>query len=97
MPTRIEDEYAATAVIGEEKLASETMTEWKLEEAPCQVKLVDILQFVNLRKNISKPFPISIVISAWDCVQDQGLEPDEWLSKHLPLLWQYLKSTSRDL
>lgn len=55
---------------------------------PTEVQLVELLQFVNHLRN--KPVVLTIVISAWDVVEDMNLLPEEYLRNRLTLLWQYL-------
>jgi hypothetical protein len=68
---------------------------WSIELASKQVKLVDLLQFVaELRE---EPLRIAVAISAWDLVEKAaaGLlpkEPSLFLAKQWPLLAQYLES-----
>jgi hypothetical protein len=69
---------------------------WKHNDVPTQVILVDLLQI--LHSKINRPIKLSVIISAWDLITNakdkdiNGLTPDEWLTKNLPLLSQYLKS-----
>src|SRR5262249_33672713 len=65
---------------------------WTPGLAPTQVQLVDLLQFIQQHPSPAHPFRVAVVVSAWDLVRAQGQEPDAWLEKHLPLLWQYLKA-----
>lgn len=71
--------------------------DWSIEQASRQVKLVDLLQFVaELREG---PIRIAIAISAWERVEKaaSGLfpkEPSRFLTKHWPLLAQFLESNN---
>ena len=38
---------------------------------------------------------LGVVISAWDCVKDEQLNPSAWVEHRLPLLWQFLKANDR--
>lgn len=66
--------------------------DWSADLAPTQVKLVELLQFL-----MSGPLNIgsrrlAVLISAWDEVEAEGLDPAEVLRIKLPLLDQYLRS-----
>jgi hypothetical protein len=70
------------------------VTEWSIEQAAKQVKLVDLLQFVAELRNT--PLRIAVAISAWDIVEmvklsDYPKQPSEFLAKQWPLLMQYLE------
>ncbi len=55
---------------------------------PTEVQLVELLQFINHLRD--KPVVLTVVISAWDVVEDTKLLPEEYLKDRLTLLWQYL-------
>jgi len=59
--------------------------------ASTQVKLVELLQFVNYLRSSDKPPSIAVVVSAWDLVRASIL-PSSWLENNLPLLFQFLTS-----
>lgn len=64
---------------------------WDAALSPDQVKLVDILQSLrNIHLNADDG-KLAIFLSAWDLVEDQGLEPENLLSARMPLLDQYLE------
>ena len=73
-------------------LPDETAT-WAAEHAPTAVKLVELLQFVA-RLNTRRPFMLSVVVSAWDTLGDGAPQPSEWISRRLPLVWQYLAANT---
>jgi hypothetical protein len=69
--------------------------EWDPENAPTQVQLVDLLQFVDERASTSRAIRVAVIVSAWDLVLDQY--PGEsgardWLENRTPFLDQYFKS-----
>ncbi len=69
----------------------ENPTEWEPSFAPTQVKIVDLLQVLSsppLDVGVRK---LSIMLSAWDKVEDENLHPAEYISQKMPLLNQYLK------
>lgn len=85
-------EYAQTkqpALVGTPP--SQTQNEpskWNIEEAPTQVQLVELLQIISSRDYFQGPLKLAIVISAFDLVSQ--LSPDQYVSRELPLLRQFL-------
>jgi hypothetical protein len=69
-------------------------TVWEPEIAPTQVVLVDLLQNLRYLRAASASMKIAILVSAWDEVKSQKLDPQAWLTKRLPLLSQYLTANS---
>ena len=55
---------------------------------PTQVALVDVLQLICEQRG-PRRWRVALVISAWDLTQD-GITPEEFVAKNLPLLVQYL-------
>lgn len=66
---------------------------WVAKDAPTQVQMVEVLQF--LAELAGRRMRLALVVSAWDLVGD-GLSPDGWVARDLPLLWQFLQ-TNPDL
>lgn len=64
---------------------------WDAALSPDQVQLVDILQSLRHNGLNADDGKIAIFLSAWDLVEDQGLEPENLLSARMPLLNQYLE------
>jgi len=69
-----------------------TAVQWDPEKSPTQVQLVEILQFISHRDHFQPPFRLAIMISAWDTIARFKDTPQQWLSKRLPLLDQFLRS-----
>ena len=67
-------------------------TDWNAKLAPTQVQLVEILQFLMAEGLRVGDRRLAILITAWDQVEGEGLEPAEILELKLPLLHQYLQS-----
>lgn len=65
---------------------------WDSEQAPTQVQLVDILQFMSGRSYFRPGFRLAVVVSAWDCVTPKDRRPSDWIKTELPLLKQFLES-----
>lgn len=57
-----------------------------------QVKIVDLLQFLSTHVPGFKSIKVSLVISAWDVVNEyyDNISPEDFLRKKLPLLFQFL-------
>jgi hypothetical protein len=70
-----------------------TLPEWRAEQAPTQVQLVELLQFVDGRFD-RRMIPVAIIVSAWDLIANNYASAEEWLSQRLPLLHQYLRANS---
>jgi hypothetical protein len=73
-------------------------SDWQIEDACGQVKLVDLLQFIAEIRRCESPIRVAVAISAWDLVEKapKGLEaempkePTRFLSTRWPLLAQFL-------
>lgn len=66
--------------------------DWHPRLAPTQVQLVDLLQLISHAPAGKAGRKISVMISAWDKVEDEKLTPDAFLTEKLPLLAQYLEA-----
>ena len=67
--------------------------DWSHSHVPTQVNLVDLLQLLSAEM-VGRRFRLAIVVSAWDLVEGEGLQPSEWLARDLPLLDQFVESAS---
>ncbi len=82
----------------EPKPAEPTESEWDIEQAPTQVKTVELLQFLDCHLAHRRPVPLAIVISAWDLAEKLAGElaaavtPGSWLAARLPQLDQYIRA-----
>lgn len=63
---------------------------WRAALAPTQVVLVDLLQGLVRKTRTRHALRVALVISAWDAIDGERLSPDEWITRRLPLLSQYL-------
>ncbi|QDG74807.1 hypothetical protein [Labrenzia sp. PHM005] len=68
------------------------VVEWSAELAPTQVQVVELLQFLMSSELSVGPRRLAVLISAWDEVKGDGMDPEEVLKVKLPLLDQYLRS-----
>jgi hypothetical protein len=64
---------------------------WHPRLAPTQVQLVDLLQSLQSAPFDVGPRRVAVILSAWDRASAEGLAPEEYLARHLPLLSQYLQ------
>lgn len=88
-PQWVVDEVALARKLGL-AIGAEADVAWHPRLAPTQVQLVDLLQLLRVRPLDAGPRRLTIMLSAWDKVEAEGLAPREFLEAHLPLLAQYL-------
>ncbi|GAB3956365.1 hypothetical protein GCM10028805_46000 [Spirosoma harenae] len=80
-----------------EDQSSTELKEWSHEMVPSQVKLTDLLQLILGQKSKNEVTKLSIIISAWDLVENQDnfkIEPSQWVKVNLPMFYQYLYCNS---
>ncbi|MBB5942853.1 hypothetical protein [Xanthomonas sp. 3307] len=68
-------------------------TAWSHKDVPVQVRLVDLLQFLQHRPFQRRQRKLAVCVSAWDLI-DGGITPETWLARELPLLNQFLLNNS---
>lgn len=68
---------------------------WDPVQAPTQVQLVELLQFIADREYFQPPFRLALVISAWDQLKGLLSSPTKWLADEMPFLFQFLESNRR--
>lgn len=64
--------------------------EWSAEFVPEQVHLVDLLQFLLRSPFARRQRRLAVVVSAWDAVLEPKPTPEQWLTRELPFLDQFL-------
>jgi len=64
---------------------------WHPKDAPTAVQIVEILQMVRCNALRSPARRLAIMLSAWDKVEAEGLDPEPFLARELPFLDQYLR------
>ena len=64
---------------------------WHPRLAPTQVQLVDLLQLLRRSPLDIGPRRLVVMLSAWDKALGEGLTPEAYLARKLPLLNQYLR------
>lgn len=70
------------------------LREWSHELVPEQVRLVDLLQFIEGPPFARRRRRLAVAISAWDVVDAAALSPNDWLARELPFLHQFLSANS---
>src|SRR5258708_35992349 len=79
-----------------EEKDEEGFVPWDSTQAPTQVQLVELLQFIAGREYFKPPFRLALVISAWDDVlKVKKTSPAKWLAGEMPFLSQFLESNRR--
>jgi hypothetical protein len=71
-------------------LPAQSYSDWTPELAPTQVELVELLQFIRVRRRDVNVLPLAAVVSAWDLVPEPAPSVEKWVAQQLPLLSQYL-------
>jgi hypothetical protein len=90
-PTWVAEQMAIAKGAGLGQIQAEVI-DWTASLAPTQVQVVELLQFLMSAPLYVGPRRIAVLISAWDQVEGEGLEPAELLAVKLPLLDQYLRN-----
>jgi GTPase SAR1 family protein len=74
------------------KMPEPTVSEkWHPKDAPTAVQVVEMLQMLRCNALRSPAKRLAIMLSAWDKVEEEGLDPEAFLARELPLLDQYLR------
>lgn len=89
-PQWVVDEVAMSEKLGLPVPEDEEIA-WHPRMAPTQVQAVGLLQLLREGPLDVGPRRLGIMLSAWDKVADEGLEPQAYLEAKLPLLNQYLR------
>ena len=63
---------------------------WHPKDAPTAVQVVEMLQMLRCNALRSPAKRLAIMLSAWDKVEEEGLDSEAFLARELPLLDQYL-------
>jgi hypothetical protein len=85
---------SVAAVVAGSKAPPSTIEPWSFEKMPTQVALVELLQFIL--EGSARRVRIAVVISAWDLVEKASFTgtPQEYLSREMPLLRQFLDANN---
>lgn len=92
-PKWIVDEVALSREAGLPMPAGQEV-QWHPRIAPTQVQLVDLLQLLRVPPLDIGCRRLAIMLSAWDKASGEGLAPQMYLERKLPLLAQYLRRGS---
>lgn len=66
--------------------------EWRPDNVPEQVRLTELLQFLQRPPFVRRLRRLVVVISAWDVISSPQPTPRDWLSREFPFLFQYLSA-----
>ena len=85
-------ESAQTSGSGDGKPTTSASNEppWDPDKTPLQVRLVDLLQAMQVEPFGKKPVKVAVIVSAWDLTVETSAEV--WLAKRYPLLDQFLRN-----
>jgi hypothetical protein len=87
---RLLDSQSHTTLLHKDAGTIEKAIPWD-RTMPCiQVKIIELLQFIEYLRDSIEPMRLAIVLSAWDLVESQNITPSAFLEKQLPLLRQFL-------
>lgn len=60
---------------------------------PTEVQIVELLQDIDfLTDKKSRAIPLTIIVSAWDIVENTYSDPESCIKERTPLLWQFLQA-----
>lgn len=90
-PAWVTERAAQRKATGRQKITSFPEA-WHPSLAPTQVQLVDLLQLISHAPVGRSGRRVAVMISAWDKVEGEKLNPDAFLIAKLPLLAQYLEA-----
>lgn len=68
------------------------IVEWSPELVPEQVRLVELLQFLQYPPFKRRRRRVAVLVSAWDVLPNPDLAPEEWVKRELPLLYQFMNT-----
>ncbi len=85
-------ELAPALAGAEEEIEPHEIREWVPQMMPQQVRLVELLQFLQQRPFLRRQRKVGVIVSAWDVIGDPKPTPIAWLQRELPLLHQFLIS-----
>lgn len=78
----------------EEAEETEAVKKWSPKFVSQQARLVDLLQFLQRPPFERRRRRLVVAISAWDVVELPSLQPEIWLERECPFLYQYLAANS---
>jgi hypothetical protein len=84
----------APAVVGEPPIANGDPAPWTPKAVPEQVRLVELLQFLQRSPFARRKRRLALAVSAWDAVATPQLEPEEWVRREMPFLCHFLMNNT---
>jgi GTPase SAR1 family protein len=90
-PIGVAEVVAQTEALGGKKPEPTVSEKWHPKDAPTAVQIVEILQMLRSNALHSPAKRLAIMLSAWDKVEEEGLDPEAFLARELPLLDQHLR------
>jgi hypothetical protein len=90
-PIGVAEVVAHAEALGGKQLEPKVSEKWHPKDAPTAVQVVEMLQMLRCNALRSPARRLAIMLSAWDKVEDEGLDPEAFLARELPLLDQYLR------
>ncbi|WP_441255823.1 TRAFAC clade GTPase domain-containing protein [Tardiphaga sp. 285_C5_N1_2] len=90
-PIGVAEVAAHAAALGGGPPEPTVSAKWHPKDAPTAVQVVEMLQMLRCNALRSPARRIAIMLSAWDKVEEEGLDPEAFLARELPLLDQYLR------
>jgi GTPase SAR1 family protein len=95
-PIGVAEAVAHAEALGGKQPEPSVSEKWHPKDAPTAVQVVDMLQMLRCKALRSPARRLAIMLSAWDKVEDEGLDPEAFLARELPLLDQYLRQGDGD-
>jgi GTPase SAR1 family protein len=90
-PIGVAEAIAHSEALGGKPSEPTVSEKWHPKDAPTAVQVVEMLQMLRCNTLRSPAKRLAIMLSAWDKVEDEGLDPEAFLARELPLLDQYLR------
>ncbi len=69
---------------------AEHLEDFDPRQVPEQSRIVDVLQLLQMSPFRNTRRRLAIAISAWDVVCSDGISPEQWIAREMPMLAQYL-------
>jgi hypothetical protein len=70
---------------------------WNAKTSEYQVKVVQVLQDILEATEGRGKLKLAFVVSAWDIVSSECSDPEQWIEKRMPFLFQFLENNTEGL
>ena len=90
-PIGVAEAVALAEALGGKPPEPTISEKWHPKDAPTAVQVVEMLQMLRCKALRSPAKRVAVMLSAWDKVEDEGLDPEAFLARELSLLDQYLR------